>query len=84
MRRKSDILDTFIELSKILGANRMIQRYDPILLSDKYTEEYHYEYFEKFCKRLERYTDRCVISFIGFNVLNFLTEDIEKAPSLKR
>lgn len=42
----------------------MIWRYDPILLSNKYTEEYHYEFFEKFCKRLEGYTNKCIISFI--------------------
>lgn len=77
MRRKSDILDTFIELSKVLGANSMIWRYDPILLSDKYTEEYHYEYFEKFCKRLEGYTDRCVISFI--DLYRNVSENIKRA-----
>lgn len=64
MRKKSEILDTFIEFSKILGPNRMIWRYDPILLSDKYTEEYHYEYFEKFCIKLKGYTKKCIISFI--------------------
>lgn len=64
MRRKSDILDTFIEMSKTLGATRMVWRYDPILLSNKYTEEYHYEFFEKFCIRLKDYTKKCVISFI--------------------
>lgn len=64
MRRKSDILDTFIEMSKVLGANRMVWRYDPILLNDKYTEEYHYEYFEKFCQRLQGHTSKCIISFL--------------------
>lgn len=64
MRRKSEILDTFIEMSKTLGSNRMVWRYDPILLNDKYTEEYHYEYFEKFCAKLQGYTKKCVISFL--------------------
>lgn len=40
----------------------MIWRYDPILLNDKYTEEYHYEYFEKFCIRLQNHTKKYIIS----------------------
>lgn len=64
MRRKSEILNTFIELSNILGSNRVIWRYDPIFLSEKYTEEYHYEYFEKFCKKLQGHTKKCIISFL--------------------
>lgn len=64
MRRKSEIINTFIKLSNILGLSRMVWRYDPILLSDKYTEEYHYEYFEKFCKKLKGYTKKCIISFL--------------------
>lgn len=64
MRKKSEILDTFVELSKILGPNKTVWRYDPIFLSDKYTEEYHYEYFEKFCIKLQGYTKKCIISFL--------------------
>lgn len=64
MRRKSDILNTFIELSNKLGPTRMIWRYDPILLSEKYTEEYHYKYFEKFCQKLQGHTNKCIISFL--------------------
>lgn len=41
------LIPTFIELSNTIGADRVIWRYDPIVLSEKYTVEYHIRYFEK-------------------------------------
>lgn len=63
-RRKSDIIKTFKHLSKIIGKEKVIWRYDPILLNEFYTKEYHYKWFEKFCGELSGYTDKCVISFL--------------------
>jgi len=62
--RKQSVIDTFIELSDLIGKEKVIWRYDPILLSEKYTFEYHIKYFESIAKRLHNYTDKCVISFI--------------------
>lgn len=64
IRRKSDIIKTFKHLSKIIGKEKVIWRYDPILLNEFYTKEYHYKWFEKFCSELSGYTDRCIISFL--------------------
>jgi len=64
VRKKSDIIKTFIELSRIIGKEKVIWRYDPILLSNKYTKEHHYKYFEIFASKLKGYTDKCVISFL--------------------
>lgn len=64
IRRKNDIIKTFKQLSKIIGKEKVIWRYDPILLSRFYTKEYHYKWFEKFCRELSDYTDKCVISFL--------------------
>lgn len=61
---KKLIIDNFIELSKLLGKERMILRYDPILLNRDYTMDYHKIAFEKLCEKLDGYTDKCVISFI--------------------
>lgn len=58
------IIPTFKELSKKLGADRVIWRYDPILLTEKYTIDYHVTYFEEIAKRLSGYTKKCVISFV--------------------
>ncbi|PWD99337.1 DUF1848 domain-containing protein [Marinilabilia rubra] len=62
--RKKDIIETFTELSKKIGKERVIWRYDPILLSDKYTIDYHIKYFRSIAERLSPFTEKCVISFI--------------------
>lgn len=58
------VISTFQELSKRIGANRVIWRYDPILLSNDIGIGYHTKYFEELAKRLEGYANTCVISFI--------------------
>lgn len=62
--RKEGIIGTFKELSEKIGPKRVIWRYDPILLTEKMDMQYHVRYFEEIAKRLEGYTDRCVISFV--------------------
>ena len=62
---KNDILiPAFKELSQQIGAERVIWRYDPILLTSKYTIDYHVNYFNEIAKRLSGYTKKCVISFV--------------------
>lgn len=62
--KKDNVIETFIELSQKIGSNRMIWRYDPILLTDDIDIQYHIKYFEKIAKRLSSYTKRCTVSFI--------------------
>lgn len=59
-----EVINTFIKLSEKIGADKVIWRYDPILLSEKYTLEYHSRYFEKLAKTLKGSFSKCVISFI--------------------
>jgi hypothetical protein len=61
---KHRIIDAVKRLSDEIGANSVGWRYDPILLSDKYTPEYHLRAFEKIASALEGYTKTAVISFI--------------------
>ena len=62
---KNDIIiPAFRELSNRIGADRVIWRYDPILLTEKYTIDYHVNYFNELAKRLSGYTDKCIISFL--------------------
>lgn len=62
---KNDVIvPAFRKLSEKIGPERVIWRYDPILLTEKYTKEYHLEFFEKIAKRLSGYTEKCVISFL--------------------
>lgn len=62
--QKKYLINTFIELSQKIGKDKIIWRYDPIVLTDKFTKEYHYKWFEYLAKRLRTYTNRCVISFL--------------------
>jgi hypothetical protein len=63
---KKDLIDTFQRLSKRLGKERVIWRYDPIWLSGRYTEDYHISAFEQIAERLTGYTEKVVISFVDW------------------
>lgn len=62
--QKKYLIKTFIELSDKIGKEKVIWRYDPILLTEQFTKEYHYKWFEYLANRLSPYTKRCVISFL--------------------
>lgn len=59
-----ELLETFRRLSTALGPARAVWRYSPLLLNDKYTEDYHLEAFTSMAKSLQGYTFRCNLSFI--------------------
>lgn len=61
---KRNIIDTFAKLSEKIGSDRLIWRYDPILLNKDINIDYHIRYFAELAKRLCNYTNKCVISFI--------------------
>lgn len=61
---KDEMIDTFIRLSGMIGKQRMIWRYDPILLSDQIALDYHIDHFGKMADRLAGHTEKCIISFI--------------------
>jgi hypothetical protein len=62
--RKTEITDTFIRLSEKIGPERIIWRYDPILLDDKHTIAWHTGNFEKLAKKLKGWTKKVTFSFI--------------------
>jgi len=66
LRSKSVIIDTFKRLSDKIGPDRVIWRYDPIILNADLNINYHEKFFEILAKGLEGYTSRCVISFIDY------------------
>lgn len=62
---KSDVLiPAFIKLADMIGKERVIWRYDPILFNKKYTPDYHIKYFEMLVQRLCGYTEKCTVSFL--------------------
>lgn len=64
MRDKKDIVSTFRKLSELIGKERIFWRYDPIILNDVITEQYHEEQFERLNKELTNNTSSCTISFV--------------------
>ena len=64
--KREVLIPTFQRLSEQIGKERVIWRYDPIFLSDRYTVEYHIKAFEEIAASLAEYTDKVVISFMDF------------------
>ena len=64
--RKAELIETFRRLSDEIGPQRVLWRYDPILLSPRYTTEYHEKYFEALARRLAGWTEQCTISFLDW------------------
>lgn len=58
------IIPAFKKLSSMIGKERVVWRYDPILLNDKYTMQYHIKYFRVLCGMLADYTEKCTVSFL--------------------
>ncbi|MDO4507380.1 MAG: DUF1848 domain-containing protein [Spirochaetales bacterium] len=61
---KEKVMEDFKRLSEIVGVDSMGWRYDPILIDEKHTVEWHLSHFEQMAKNLSGYTKTCVISFI--------------------
>lgn len=53
---------TFRELADRIGPNRIIWRYDPILLTNVTDYEYHHAHFSELAQVLAPFSRRCVIS----------------------
>ena len=65
--RKTVLIETFCDLARALGSERVVWRYSPILLGGadgRYTEEHHLRYFETFARKLEGFTHSCRLSFL--------------------
>ena len=61
---KHRVIEDFQKLAAIVGVNSMGWRYDPILITERYTKEYHIKAFRQIAEALEGCTETAVISFI--------------------
>lgn len=86
---KKIIINSFKELSSLIGKEKVILRYDPIVLTSSYTIDYHIKAFEKLCNHLKDYTNKIIFSFLddykkisknmkNHNVHNITTDDMHK------
>lgn len=62
--KKAEIIPTFKRLSNKIGKDKIIWRYDPILVNEKYSIEYHIRAFTKIADELKNYTNKVIISFV--------------------
>ena len=61
---KKEVIEGIKEISKILGIDNVVVRYDPIFLSDTYNIEYHKKAFNKVCKLLKGHINKIIVSFM--------------------
>lgn len=86
---KDQVIDCFIYLSRRIGKERVIWRYDPVLLHGDINLEYHRRQFEYIADRLGSHTEKCITSFIdmykkcernlkGFNIRELNPEEMAR------
>lgn len=86
---KREVIRDVKIIAGILGRERVIVRYDPIFLSEKYNIYYHIKAFRKLCSSLEGSVGKIIVSFIdnyknvqkNINVLkikNFTEDDFRE------
>jgi hypothetical protein len=63
---KHKIIETFKRLSDKIGPQKVIWRYDPVLLNTKYTISYHVDQFNELAGNLKGYTNKVTFSFMDF------------------
>lgn len=61
---KGEIVEAVKKLSKIIGKDNLVIRYDPVFISAKYTLDYHIRAFENLCSLLDGYVSKILISFL--------------------
>lgn len=87
IENKEKIVETFKKLSVQIGAEKVIWRYDPIIVTDKHLTEYHFNEFLKLCNILKGFTHKVVISYMddyrkvsknmkGFNIKELSEQDM--------
>lgn len=75
IRPKEDIIKTFRRLSDMIGCERIIWRYDPIIFNNLFTPEYHLKNFENMCSQLSGYTKIVNMSLVqSYHNKNFGSE----------
>ncbi|MBQ1492718.1 MAG: DUF1848 domain-containing protein, partial [Blautia sp.] len=68
--KKKVLIPAFQKLSDAIGPERVIWRYDPILVNERYSISYHLKAIEQIAGALKGYTHKCVFSFVDTYVKN--------------
>lgn len=62
--KNNSMIPAFQKLSRLIGRERVVWRYDPVFFNDRYTMEYHCRYFKVLAAKLAGYTEKCTVSFL--------------------
>lgn len=62
--KSETVIPTFRRLSREIGKERVVWRYDPIFFSEKYSMQYHCRSFEALASKLSGCTEKCTVSFM--------------------
>jgi Domain of unknown function (DUF1848). len=82
--KKLKMIPAFQELSEKIGPQRVIWRYDPVLINDTYTVDYHLKAFSQIAKALKGYTEKCVFSFVDIYTKNMKSMQALNVKSITR
>ena len=74
---KKDIIKGIIKISSKIGKDKIIIRYDPILLNDKYNILYHKRAFTKLLTLLDGCISKIIISFVDLKKNTLLHQKAE-------
>lgn len=61
---KKTLTGTFKRLADALGPERMVWRYSPVIVNEKYGEAFHLDFFGRLAETLHDYTRKCNLSFL--------------------
>lgn len=90
--RKELLIKKFIDISERFGKEKIIWRYDPIILNENFNIDYHIKNFSYMANALKDSTEECVFSFIQIyskiknefkNINNNIETRIELINNLK-
>lgn len=84
------IIPAFQALSREIGREHVVWRYDPIFFSEQYSMEYHCRYFRVLASKLSPYTEKCTVSFLdlyrnterNLKPFGFVPDDLEMQTEL--
>ena len=79
-------IHTLLALSKTVGKRRVAWRYDPVLITEKYTMARHFDTFEYILSRIHSSIDRCIFNFVEMfaTIQKRMPEIIPLTPHQKR
>ncbi len=64
LNNKKNIVKSFQELSSKIGKEKVLLRYDPVLINERYSIKYHTNAFNILCSQLAGSTEKVIFSFI--------------------